>query len=35
MQLIIDIGNTFIKYYVFDEGVILDSYHDPLENWSL
>ena len=35
MQLIIDIGNTLIKYYVFDEGVILDSYHDPLENWSL
>ena len=35
MQLIIDIGNTLIKYYVFDDGVILDSYHDPLENWSL
>ena len=33
MQLVIDIGNTRIKYYVFDGNIILDSFSEELINW--
>ena len=33
MQLIIDVGNTRIKYYVFDGNIILDSFSEELINW--
>ena len=33
MQLIIDIGNTRIKCYVFDGNIILDSFSEELINW--
>ena len=35
MQLIIDIGNTRIKYYVFDCNIILDSFSEELINWEI
>ena len=35
MQLIIDIGNTRIKYYVFDGNIILDSFSEELINWEV
>ena len=35
MQLIIDIGNTRIKYYVFDCNIILDSFSEELINWEV
>ena len=33
MQLVIDIGNTRIKCYVFDGNIILDSFSEELINW--
>jgi len=33
MELIIDIGNTLIKYYVFQDNNILDSKKNIIENW--
>ena len=33
MQLVIDIGNTLIKCYVFDGNIILDSFSEVLINW--
>ena len=33
MQLVIDIGNTLIKCYVFDGNIILDSFSEELINW--
>ena len=35
MQLIIDIGNTRIKYYVFDKDIILDAFSEELINWEV
>ena len=35
MQLIIDIGNTLIKYYVFDEKTIIDSSSENHLNWAI
>ena len=35
MQLIIDVGNTRIKYYVFDGNIILDSFSEELINWEV
>ncbi|MFQ3341733.1 MAG: type III pantothenate kinase [Flavobacteriaceae bacterium] len=35
MQLIIDIGNTSIKYYVFEKGNILDSFSEKLKDWEV
>lgn len=32
-NLIIDIGNTLIKYYVFNKDTILKSYSEKLSNW--
>ncbi len=35
MQLIIDIGNTRIKYYLFDDDIILDAFSEELINWEV
>ena len=35
MQLIIDIGNTLIKYYVFDEKTIINSSSENHLNWAI
>ena len=35
MQLIIDIGNTRIKYYIFDGNIILNSFSEELINWEV
>lgn len=34
MQLVIDIGNTLIKSYVFDKDQLLDSDAEPIANWN-
>ena len=35
MQLIIDIVNTLIKYYVFDEKTIINSSSENHLNWAI
>jgi type III pantothenate kinase len=33
MQLIIDIGNTLVKYHVFDQDIIMESYFEEHVHW--